>query len=360
MKRAVICVTNPQDYINQLNDYSLMIVNPVTNPARLNYLLDNADWSLLLTADGEQYRNGGDYGNERALWYTSGTTGDSKFRSFTKQQLEIQAKTICDCYNITANDRYLSVMPLWHSHGQGLYWAMQHIAGEVKYINPTELLDSINFDPTFISAIPDFLKLFTRHTFRNLRFVRSASSSLPNALYYKLKEWSGTPVIESFGMTESASHCFTNPLYGEQRIGTVGLPSGIEAKIIDSQLYIQGPSVFQPGWLATGDLAEQDSSGYYRILGRIDDRLNIKGYKIDPVSIENQMYNLVPEINEIVIFGSDRVMCVYTGEIDEGTIRKALTKIDIHCNPRFLKKVDKIPVNSANKISRSLLKELYK
>jgi acyl-coenzyme A synthetase/AMP-(fatty) acid ligase len=358
MKRVALCVPNPQDYIPQLTDYSLVIINPATPESRMNYLLDNADWSLLITPAGEQYRDGSDYPNERALWYTSGTTGDSKFRSFTQAQLDFQAKNICSCYNITANDRYLSIMPLWHSHGQGLYWAMQYAGCEVKYIQTAQLADTIDYDPTIISAIPDFLKLFTRQTFKNLRFVRSASSSLPDALYYKLREWSGVPVIESFGMTEAASHCFTNPLYGEQRIGTVGLPSGIEAKIVNRELYIQGPSVFQPGWYNTGDYAEQDSAGYYCILGRVTDRLTIKGYKIDPVSIENQLYNMLA-VDEIVVFGDDKVMCVYRGNVEPDQVKQALIAVDPRCNPRFLQQVKEIPKNNAGKISRSLLKELY-
>ena len=336
-----------------------MIVNPATPKSRMNYLLDHADWSLLVTAAGEQYRNGGDYKNERALWYTSGTTGDSKFRSFSQEQLSLLGQTICRSYNITANDRYLSIMPLWHAHGQGLYWAAQQAQCEVKYIRASALTHKIDFDPTFISAIPDFLRVLMRQTFTNLRFVRSASATLPDQLYYNLKEWSRVPVIEAFGMTEACSHCMTNPLEGEQRVGTVGLPDGIEAKIENGALHIKGPCVFQPGWYNTGDYAEQDTAGYYRILGRIQDRLNIKGYKIDPVSVENQLYNMLPELREIVVFGNDYVMCVYAGDIDTARVKQALLDVDPHCTPRVLQQVDTIPKNNAGKISRSMLLEMY-
>ena len=76
MKRAVICTNNPQDYIDQVVDYSVMIVDPRASDSRKNYLLDNADWSLLITDQGHYYRDGQDYPNEKLLWYTSGTTGD--------------------------------------------------------------------------------------------------------------------------------------------------------------------------------------------------------------------------------------------------------------------------------------------
>jgi long-subunit acyl-CoA synthetase (AMP-forming) len=70
-------------------------------------------------------------------------------------------------------------------------------------------------------------------------------------------------VIEAFGMTEAMSHCFTNPLEGPQRMGTVGLPDGIEAKIDENNhLHIKGFNVAYDDWYDTGDLAEIDEMGY--------------------------------------------------------------------------------------------------
>lgn len=361
MKRAVICVNDPENYIGTVSRHmSVMVVNPATNASRLKYLLDNADYSTLITQEGVEYRAGGDYGNEQALWYTSGTTGDSKFRSFTRAQLEHVAMTICRSYNITDNDRYLSIMPLWHAHGQGMYWAAQYTGCEIKYATAMDLKNKITFSPTFVSAIPDVLRVMMRQQFPDLRFVRSASSALPDQLYYDLCKWARVPVIEAFGMTEAASHCFTNPLTSEQRIGTVGLPDGIEADIVDGVLHIQGPAVFQQGWYNTGDLAEQDERGYYRILGRVVDRITVKGYKLDPLSIENQLCNQLPDIGEVAVFGDNAVMCVYTGDVDESVVRQQLIKIGVQCNPRFLQRVNTIPKNTAGKVSRSMLQDIYK
>jgi len=358
MKRAVLCVQNPELYIPQYQDYSLMIVNPASSPARLKYLLDHSDYSLLVTDTGINRRNGGDY-NEAALWYTSGTTGDSKFYSFSRAQLDAVATTIAQAYDINANDRYLSIMPLWHAHGLGLYWTAQKTQCEVRYIKPADLRSKIDWSPTFISAIPDFLRLLMRQKFTDLRFVRSASSALPDQLYLDLKAWSGRPVIEAFGMTEACSHCFTNPLHGEQRVGTVGLPSGVEARIVNGLLEIKGPSVYTQDWYCTGDIAEQDQQGYYKILGRIRDRIDIRGYKIDPLSIENQLYNTVPGLDQVAVFGRGRVMCIYTGTATEQQVRNAMTSIDAHCAPKLVHKVDSIPVNAAGKVSRSMLVDMY-
>lgn len=354
MKRAVLCVSHPEMLIPQCQDYSLMIINPDSSPARLNYLLDKSDYSLLITDNGIFERNGGDY-DEAALWYTSGTTGDSKFCSFTQQQLDNLAATICASYEINHNDRYLSIMPLWHAHGIGMYWAMRQAKCGIKFVKPAELRSQIDYSPTIVSAVPDLLRLVMRQTFSDLRFVRSASAALPNDLYDDLRAWSRQPVLEAFGMTESCSHCFTNPLHGEQKPGTVGLPSGIEADIRDQHLWIRGPSVYQPAWIYTGDLVEMDNFGYFKILGRAVDTLNIRGYKINPVSIEQQLMTHFPSITGCVIFGTNKLKCLFTGEVDVDTITKFLVEISAFCRPSLIQQVDAIPVNDMGKISRASL-----
>jgi oxalate---CoA ligase len=356
MKRAVLSVRNPQDYIDQLNDFSIMIINPDAPKNRNRYLLENADYSLLITENGyEQRLEGGDYGDERLFWYTSGTTGDSKFCSFNQLQLDILAEKICRTYNVTANDRYVSVMSLWHAHGQGFYWATRRAGCETHFLNVQDIRHMNNFSPTFITAIPDVLKVIPQSNFDNLRFVRSASSAMPNNLYTTIQQRYNVPVIEAFGMTEALSHCFTNPLHGEQRIGTIGLPDGIEADIVDGRLYIKGPTLFQPGWYDTGDLAEQDEKGYYRILGRSKDQINVRGKKLNPVSLETQIKQALPDIGQCVIFGSTAVKCLYTGSVDPEQIRKFLISLGPHCRPVVIQLIDTIPVSPSGKISRSWL-----
>ena len=359
MKRAVLCVENPQDYIPQLADYSIMIINPSATQSRNQYLLANSDWSLLITDTEEKTRDGADYPNERVLWYTSGTTGDSKFCSFNQQQLDSMAKTICRAYNLTANDRYTSIMSLWHAHGQGFYWATQLAGCETTYLPIKDIRTLPKYSPTFITAIPDILKVVGDLEFDSLRFIRGASASLPNDLYRHLRYKFDIPVLEAFGMTEAMSHCFTNPLEGERRIGTVGLPDGIDAQIEDGRLLIRGPNVCVSGWFDTGDLAEQDDCGYYKILGRSRDQINVKGSKLNPLSLEKQLLEAVPGLTECVIFGTDRVKCVYVGLCTRDDIKNFLAGLGQHCRPTVVEQLDLIPLSPSGKISRSLLDSMY-
>lgn len=356
MKRAVICVANHQDYVNDLKDFSIMIINPNATDSRRKYLLDKSDYSVLITDQGISYRTGGDYANERLFWYTSGTTGDSKFCSFSQQQLANLAKRICTTYNITDNDRYTSIMPLWHAHGQGMYWATQYAGCETHFVGVKKLKHISDYAPTFITAIPDFLKVISEFNFNHLRFIRSCSAALPDQLYQKLQEKYQIPVIEAFGMTEALSHCFTNPLYGERRIGTIGLPDGVEADIVNGELHIRGVSVCTSDWYNTGDFADTDEQGYYRILGRVNDRINIKGYKIDPISIERQLQEKIPNIEDCVVFGEQKLNCLYTGNVDVKLVSNTLIEMHQACNPAFIQQVDTIPIPDNGKISRTWLK----
>lgn len=353
-----MCVENPQDYIDQLNDYSIMIVNPNVAESRLRYLVDHSDYSLLITKDAQEERPGQDYGLERLFWYTSGTTGDSKFCSFTQAQLDHTAETIIKAYQLGANDRYTSIMPLWHAHGQGFYWAARRAGCEMSFITVKDIKQLPSLDPTFITAIPDVLKVLTQFRFDSLRFIRSASAPLPDQLYHALQDQFRVPVVEAFGMTEALSHCFTNPLYGVQRMGTVGLPSGIEADIVDGQLYIRGPSVIGTDWFNTGDLADQDEAGYYRILGRHRDQINVRGMKLNPISLEQQLRSVLP-MGECVVFGSTAVKCLYTGQAQAEDIRRFLLALGPQCRPALVEQVEELPVSPSGKISRTWLDRNY-
>lgn len=359
MKRAIICVDQPHLVMDQLPDYSLMVLNPNMAADRNQYLIDNSDWSLLITNSGERVRQGQDYANERIFWYTSGTTGDSKFCGFTQQQIDTMVQRVATVYEITANDRFVNVMPLWHAHGQAWYWVSQHAKFETHYIDVSQIRSVPAHAPTFVSAIPHMIKIFADSKLPQVRFIRSASAAMPADLYTRLKQHFQVPIIEAFGMTETLSQCFTNPLHGPQKIGTVGLPDGVQARIVNGRLEVQGPTVCVPGWFDTGDLASVDDDGYYTILGRSVDRINIKGYKFDPISLERQLAESLPEIGECVIFGRELISCLYTGSAEPDRIKSMLKKIHHYCQFDVIQFCDSIPIGPSGKISRSWLVQKF-
>jgi acyl-coenzyme A synthetase/AMP-(fatty) acid ligase len=337
-----------------------MIVDPDSPPARQKYLLDQADWSKIITDQGVQEREGGDYANERVLWYTSGTVGDSKFYSFSQQQVDQLARSICDDYEITANDRYVGVMSLWHAHGQALYWATRLAGCETRFLSVKDVRSLQKLQPTFISAIPNVLQVIHSLQIDSLRFIRSGSAPLANELYMALRQKFKVPVIEYFGLTEAMSHVFTNPLRGEQRIGTVGVPTqGVRAKLQDGHLWLQSTQAYTQDWFDTGDMATQDQAGYFRILGRSVDQINVKGYKINPGSVEQQLKQSLDDIGQCVVFGTNALKCLYTGSSQKQHIIGALKNIHPACYPDLIQHVDQIPVGVSGKISRSWLNQHF-
>jgi len=360
MKLAVICSPTPQKYVSTLEDHCVMIVDPNANPNRKQYLIGAVDWSLLITDQETTVRSGRDYVDTKLIWYTSGTTGESKFYQFSQSQLDLKVQTIIQAYDLSPDDHYVSIMPLWHGHGQGLFWASLRAKSKISFLLPQQIQDLHRFRPTWISCIPSLFPFVLKQSLDDLRFIRSSSQSLPNDLYYKLQHKFNVPIIETFGMTEALSHCFTNPLKGEQRIGTVGLPDGIECRIdFEHNLWIKGPCVYTPNWINTGDLAEQDEKKYYRIIGRSIDQINIKGVKVNPVSLENLLRNRFPAIEQVVVFGEDRVKCVYVGSVESEEIKVYLRSTAPHLHPRFIRQELEIPVNNSGKISRRYLDLIY-
>lgn len=357
MKRCVIASKHPAPLIEKYHlDYSIMVVNPDAPPNRYRYLIEHSDYSLLVTDQGNQERDGNNYDNERAYWYTSGTTGDSKFVSFTWKQINHVAKTIQETYNLSANDRYYGIMPLWHSHGQGLFWAMRRAGVDCQWGTFKDKDKIEQFQPTVISAIPQMVHALTRYNLQELRFVRTASTQLQDRTHRQLQAHWNVPIIEAFGMTEMFSHCFTNPLYGEQKIGTIGKPSGALARVDDDgHLWLRGYFGIGGGWFDTGDLAEQDSDGYYSIRGRSIDQINVHGLKINPVSLETQLLDKFSSIEQVVVYGNNGVKCMYVGDTSEKDVYKFLCNLAPHCRPVQLHNVKEIPVNDTGKISRTWL-----
>jgi long-chain acyl-CoA synthetase len=131
-------------------------------------------------------------------------------------------------------------------------------------------------------------------------------------------------------MTESSPLTHANPLYGERRVGSIGVPvSSTEARIVNpenpdevlpqgavGELAVKGPQVFQGywnrpeesvstlrnGWLITGDIARMDEDGFFYIVERKKDMIIVGGYKVFPRDIEEELYKH-PKIQEACVIG---------------------------------------------------------
>ncbi|MGV9453802.1 AMP-dependent synthetase/ligase [Streptomyces sp. NPDC003635] len=146
----------------------------------------------------------------------------------------------------------------------------------------------------------------------------------------------GVPILEGYGLTESAAG--TSFAVLEYRIGTVGVPHpGTELRIADNgEVLLRGPhimrgyhnlpertaEVLEPdGWFHTGDLGELTHDGYLRITGRIKELIKTSGGKyVAPVEIESRFKGACPYVSHIVVIGDNRNFCSALITLDQPTI----------------------------------------
>ena len=279
------------------------------------------------SAGGESARKVADPGADDValVLHTSGTTSRPKIVPLRQRNLCRSAAGIAESLHLSAGDRSLNVMPLFHIHGllAGLL-APLSVGASVAC---TGGFDAFRFfsqlrtlRPSYYTAVPTMHQMVLARSARHagearsagLRFVRSSSASLPAPVLDNLRELFGVPVIEAYGMTEATHQMCANPLPpGEAKIRSVGLPTGIELAILDAagrpqppgsrgEVSIQGPTViegyennpsadeaaFTDGWFRTGDEGYLDEEGYLFLTGRLKEQINRGGEKVSPLEVD--------------------------------------------------------------------------
>ncbi len=281
-------------------------------------------------------------GDVAMVLHTSGTTSRPKRVPLSVANLCASARQIAATLQFTPQDRGLNIMPLFHIHGllAGLLAPLS--AGSQVFCTPGfnalrfyKWMDEAN--PTWYTAVPTMhlaiasrgkhnAEVVARHP---LRFVRSSSSAMPPQLIAELEALFKAPLIESYGMTESAHQMASNPLPPLQRKpGSVGRAAGPEIGIRGEdgafvgpgevgEIVIRGPSVtagyesnpkaneeaFVDGWFRTGDQGVMDADGYLSITGRLKEIINRGGEKVSPREIDEILLDHV-SVAQVIVFGA--------------------------------------------------------
>ena len=274
------------------------------------------------------------------ILHTSGTTSRPKIVPLSHRNVCASADNVAHTLRLTAADRCLNVMPLFHIHGLIAAVLAPLQVGASIYATPG--FNALRFyawldeaRPTYYSAVPTMHQAVLVRAPRNrdviertgLRFIRSASAPLLPQVMAELEATFGVPVIESYAMTEAAHQMTSNPLPpAERKPGTVGVAAGPEVSIMDEggahippgevgEIVIRGANVtggyennpaanaetFTDGWLRTGDQGVMDAEGYLRITGRLKEIINRGGEKISPREIDEAILDH-PAIRQVVAF----------------------------------------------------------
>ena len=283
--------------------------------------------------------------------YTGGTTGVPKAAMLTHANLVANTLQLAAWFARAQRGRevVMAAIPFFHVYGMtvcmifGLY-----IGGEVVMVPRPRPVDVVMrvIQKRKASIFPGVPTLYTainhhpdvkKYALGSVKLCLSGAAPLPMEVAETFERITGGRLVEGFGMTESSPVAIANPLFGERRAGTIGLPMpDTDAKIVDletgatlgpgkeGELAISGPQVMKGywgrddetaltiknGWLHTGDIATMDADGFFTIVDRKKDMIAASGLKVLPREVEEVLFQH-PKVLEAVVAG---IPDTYRGE----------------------------------------------
>jgi len=332
--------------------------------------------------------------------HTSGTTSRPKIVPLAHRNIAASARNIRQTLSLTAEDRGLVIMPLFHIHGLIAALSAPLSAGGEVCCSPG--FNALKFfawldemKPTWYTGVPTMHQAILLRAPGNaeivknhrLRFIRSSSSALPPTVIVELERVFGVPVVEAYGMTEATHQMASNPLGGPRKAGTVGPSGGPEIRVVDDtgttvargatgEIVIRGPNVmtayennpkanaeaFYDGWFRTGDQGVMDDDGYVSITGRLKEIINRGGEKISPREVDEIIMEH-PAVHQCVTFamphdmlGEDVAAAIVlrqgTAATDKELREFASARLAPYKVPRKILILDQIPVGATGKLQR--------
>ena len=276
------------------------------------------------------------------LQYTGGTTGLAKGAMLTHRNLAANAQQafLWSEQPIGTPNKTLCVAPFFHSYGLTVCMNASLFYGATLVLQPRfspkdavaaiqkyrpELFPGV---PTMYLAIASLVEK-KKADLSSIKICISGAAPLPAEVQNRFEKLSGAKVVEGYGLTETSPVTHCNPVFGERRIGTIGLPlPNTESAIVNAETWeflppgeigeivIRGPQVMQgywnrpdesakvlrDGWLLTGDIGSMSEDGYFKIVDRAKDLIIAGGYNIYPRDVEEVLFEH-PKVLEACVVG---------------------------------------------------------
>ena len=338
--------------------------------------------------------------------YTSGTTGRPKGAEITHGNLTANLDALHQAWGWREDDVLLHVLPIFHVHGLvvALHGALHAGATAILLprFSPAEVLDTLTRRRcTVFMAVPTIHRRLVEYPhaadydLRHMRLLTSGSDRLPDDLFQQFRQIFGHTLLERYGMTETGMN-LSNPLHGERRVGSVGLPlPGVSARIADpetdaplpdgeiGEVQIRGPHVFKgywqmpaktaaaftaDGWLRTGDLGLRQPDGYFTLKGRAKDLIITGGLNVYPPEAE-LVLAAYPGVAASAVIGcpdaewGERIVAVV---VPQPGVALRAEEIVAYCRhqlasyktPRAVIFVESLPRNALGKVQKAELRRL--
>lgn len=334
-----------------------------------------------------------------ALLYTSGTTGRSKGAMLSHKNLLSNAQSLTDLWQITATDRLVHALPIFHTHGLFVAMNTALLAGaQVRFMAGFDVEQIIAELPksTLMMGVPTFYTRLLadarldRDLVASMRLFISGSAPLLAETHKDFETRTGHAILERYGMTET-NMITSNPYVGARIAGTVGyaLP-GTEVEVTDNgtplaageigMIEVRGDNVFSGYWnmpektaedlrdtgfFITGDLGVKAADGRISIVGRQKDLIISGGYNIYPKEIEDVINNITgvlesavfgvphPDFGESVLAAVVLIDPALTGDDIAAQVTPHLARFK---HPRRYLIVEALPRNAMGKVQKNILR----
>lgn len=351
---AVVLESRLDEFLELLNSKDLERIIVVTNDTQSNKINVGGEKEKFITkftsmVTSSKHKNELPHITPSApavFQFSGGTTGTPKTAICTHQNIVSNVTQFRHwLVNIeNEGETFLVAIPLYHVYGMvlGLNLGIAMGARMVFLSDPRNIGEMLNliqkYQVSYFPGVPSTFNMIIQHPdvkegkydLRMIKACISGSAPLSESVRIQFEELTGGRLVEGYGLSEAptATHC--NPIMGENRKGSIGLPlPDVECKISSmdgselevsagepGELLIRAPQVMvgyydneketalvlKNGWLHTGDIVHMDEDGYFYIIGRLKELIKVHGLQVWPAEVEEVILKY-PGVKECVVAG---------------------------------------------------------
>lgn len=278
------------------------------------------------------------------LQYTGGTTGVPKGAMLTHTNVYVNAHQ-AEAWFLgikKGEEKVLAALPLFHVFAMTAVMNLSILeAAEIIMMFPRFNVDDAmhllqKHKITFFPAVPTIYMLINNHpdvkkfNMSTLKACLSGGAPLPVEVKRQFESLTGCKLVEAYGLSETSPAALSNPIQGQSKAGSIGIPfPSTRVKIVSlidrktempqgekGEICIQGPQVMKGYWkraketseslinglFHTGDVGYMDKDGYVFLVDRIKDLIITSGYNVYPRHVEEAIY-LHPAVEEVTVIG---------------------------------------------------------
>ncbi len=315
--------------------------------------------------------------------FTSGTTATPKPVTLTYANHLASARASAANLGIEPDDRWLCAIPVHHVGGLAIL-LRSAINGTAAVVHERFDAEAVTVslesgEATLVSLVATQLRRLVTAGLETAPALRAAllgGGPVPRELLGWAAE-RGLPLLQTYGMTETASQIVTLPA-GEaleaRRRGSAGRAlQGVELRIApdDGEILVRGPMVSRSalaadGWLHTGDRGALDADGYLWVEGRLDDVIVTGGENVAAAEVEDAL-TAHPAVAEVAVIGRPdpewgQAVTAYVA-LEAGAEPPSDAELDGHCRrllapfkiPKRIHRLSALPHTDSGKVARARL-----